>query len=93
MIRGTGLRPFRGCRNGLIDSPRVDPDEWDMGMRINVRSVVPMTRSTVPAMRRSGGGSTPIQAAAAATVAGRDTTDHGDATHRMMPPNRGDVSR
>ena len=35
----------------------MDLDEWDMGLRINVTSIVLMTRFAAPAMRRSSGGS------------------------------------
>jgi NAD(P)-dependent dehydrogenase (short-subunit alcohol dehydrogenase family) len=35
----------------------VDLDEWDMGLCVNLTSIVLMTRVAAPAMRRSGGGS------------------------------------
>jgi NAD(P)-dependent dehydrogenase (short-subunit alcohol dehydrogenase family) len=35
----------------------VDLDEWDQGLRVNVTSIVLMTRFAAPAMRRTGGGS------------------------------------
>jgi NAD(P)-dependent dehydrogenase (short-subunit alcohol dehydrogenase family) len=39
------------------DAVTVDLDAWDRGMRINVTSMVLMTRYAVPAMKKSGGGS------------------------------------
>jgi NAD(P)-dependent dehydrogenase (short-subunit alcohol dehydrogenase family) len=39
------------------DATSVDLEAWERGMRINVTSMVLMTRYAVPAMRASGGGS------------------------------------
>lgn len=35
----------------------LDLDEWDRGMKINLKSMVMMTRFAVPEMKKSGGGS------------------------------------
>jgi NAD(P)-dependent dehydrogenase (short-subunit alcohol dehydrogenase family) len=39
------------------DATQVDMEAWDRGMRINLTSMVLMTRFAVPEMKRTGGGS------------------------------------
>jgi NAD(P)-dependent dehydrogenase (short-subunit alcohol dehydrogenase family) len=38
------------------DATEVDPEAWDHGMAVNVKSVMLMAKYAVPEMRRSGGG-------------------------------------
>ena len=38
------------------DSVEVDPDEWDRGMRVNVKSMMLMSKFCIPEMRKRGGG-------------------------------------
>jgi len=51
LVNNVGTSRVRGTAED------VDLGEWDMGMRVNVTSIVLMTRFSAPAMRRSGGGS------------------------------------
>lgn len=51
LVNNVGLSRVRGTAED------VDLAEWDMGMRVNVTSIVLMTRFAAPEMRRSGGGS------------------------------------
>jgi NAD(P)-dependent dehydrogenase (short-subunit alcohol dehydrogenase family) len=51
LVNNVGTSQIRGTAED------VDLDEWDMGLRVNVTSIVLMTRFAAPAMRRSGGGS------------------------------------
>ncbi len=51
LINNVGTSRVRG---NAVD---VDLDEWDRGWRVNVKSMVMMTRFAVPAMIKSGGGS------------------------------------
>jgi len=46
-----------GLSKVLGTAETVDLAEWDLGMRVNVTSIVLMTRFAAPVMRRSGGGS------------------------------------
>jgi hypothetical protein len=41
---------------------RLDLDEWDASLRINLTSIMLMTRFAAPEMRRSGGGPTNVLA-------------------------------
>ncbi|MDE8652433.1 SDR family NAD(P)-dependent oxidoreductase [Novosphingobium album (ex Liu et al. 2023)] len=51
LVNVVGTSKVRG------DATEVDLDEWDRGMRINVKSIVMMARHSVPVMRKRGGGS------------------------------------
>jgi NAD(P)-dependent dehydrogenase (short-subunit alcohol dehydrogenase family) len=51
LVNNVGTSRIRGTAED------VDIDEWDRGLRINLTSIVLMTRFAAPAMRRSGGGS------------------------------------
>ena len=51
LVNNVGTSRIRGTAED------VDLDEWDKGLRVNVTSIVLMTRFAAPAMRRSGGGS------------------------------------
>lgn len=51
LVNVVGISKVRGT------AETVDLDEWDMGLRVNVTSIVLMTRFAAPAMRRAGGGS------------------------------------
>jgi NAD(P)-dependent dehydrogenase (short-subunit alcohol dehydrogenase family) len=51
LVNVVGLSKVRGT------AETVDLDEWDLGLRVNVTSIVLMTRFAAPVMRRSGGGS------------------------------------
>jgi len=51
LVNIVGISRIRGTAED------VDLAEWDMGLRVNVTSIVLMTRFAAPAMRRTGGGS------------------------------------
>ena len=51
LVNIVGLSKVRGT------AETVDLAEWELGMRVNVTSIVLMTRFAAPVMRRSGGGS------------------------------------
>jgi NAD(P)-dependent dehydrogenase (short-subunit alcohol dehydrogenase family) len=51
LVNNVGTSKIRG---NALD---VDLDEWDRGMRINVKSMVMMVRFAVPEMKKRGGGS------------------------------------
>jgi NAD(P)-dependent dehydrogenase (short-subunit alcohol dehydrogenase family) len=51
LVNNVGTSKVRG---NALD---VDLDEWDRGMRINVKSMVMMVRFAVPVMKKRGGGS------------------------------------
>jgi NAD(P)-dependent dehydrogenase (short-subunit alcohol dehydrogenase family) len=51
LVNNVGTSRVRG---NAVD---LDLDEWDRGMRINVKSMVMMTRFAVPEMTKTGGGS------------------------------------
>jgi 3-hydroxyisobutyrate dehydrogenase-like beta-hydroxyacid dehydrogenase/NAD(P)-dependent dehydrogenase (short-subunit alcohol dehydrogenase family) len=51
LVNNVGLSRVRGT------AETIDLAEWDRGMRVNVLSIVLMSRFAVPEMRRSGGGS------------------------------------
>ena len=56
LVNVVGISKVRGTAE-TVDLDEWDLDEWDMGMRLNVKSIVLMTRFAAPAMRHSGGGS------------------------------------
>jgi NAD(P)-dependent dehydrogenase (short-subunit alcohol dehydrogenase family) len=51
LVNNVGTSRVRGS------SVELDLDEWDRGMKINVKSMVMMMRFAVPEMKKSGGGS------------------------------------
>jgi NAD(P)-dependent dehydrogenase (short-subunit alcohol dehydrogenase family) len=51
LVNNVGTSRIRGTAED------VDLDEWDHGLRVNLTSIVLMTRFAAPAMRRCGGGS------------------------------------
>ena len=51
LVNNVGTSRIRG------DAVEVDLDEWDLGMRINVKSMVMMVRFAVPEMKKGGSGS------------------------------------
>jgi NAD(P)-dependent dehydrogenase (short-subunit alcohol dehydrogenase family) len=51
LVNNVGTSKVRG------NSLTVDLDEWDRGMKINVKSMVMMVRFAVPEMKKRGGGS------------------------------------
>ena len=51
LVNNVGTSRIRGTAEDI------DLDEWDQGLRINLTSIVLMTRFAAPVMRRCGGGS------------------------------------
>ena len=51
LVNNVGTSRIRGTAEDI------DLDEWDQGLRINLTSIVLMTRFSAPVMRRCGGGS------------------------------------
>ena len=51
LVNNVGIVGARGS------APDVDPDEWDEAMRVNVKSVMLMSKYAVPHIKSAGGGS------------------------------------
>lgn len=56
LVNVVGISKVRGTAE-TVDLDEWDLDEWDLGMRVNVKSIVLMTRFAAPAMGHSDGGS------------------------------------
>ncbi len=50
------LANYVGIEGAMGNAVDVDPDEWDLGMRVNVKSMVLMAKYCIPEMARVGGG-------------------------------------
>jgi NAD(P)-dependent dehydrogenase (short-subunit alcohol dehydrogenase family) len=58
---------IEGAKGNAVD---VDPDEWDLGMRINVKSMMLMAKYCVPEMEKAGGGAIVNMSSVAGLMAG-----------------------
>lgn len=50
------LANYVGIEGAMGNAVDVDPDEWDLGMRVNVKSMMLMAKYCIPEMAKAGGG-------------------------------------
>jgi NAD(P)-dependent dehydrogenase (short-subunit alcohol dehydrogenase family) len=64
------LANYVGIEGAQGNAVEVDPDQWDLGMRINVKSMMLMAKYCVPEMEKAGGGAIVNMSSVAGMMAG-----------------------